>query len=294
MSKLRILYDLIMGFFFKFKAWICIICNIKPKTSCKRAGNTIVSLTSYGDRLSRCTSYAIYSMFTQSVTPEKITLWIDKKKWNDKNIPFAIQRMKGWGMLEINYCEDIRSYTKLIPALKKYPNKIIITVDDDLYYSKHVVKQLYESYLNNKKNIHTFGVSIPNYINNKLSPYKNWNNYFYYSDILINNNSNALALGFCGILYPPSIFDQEIFNKSVYMNYSSSADDIWFYIMSLRLNIGKTLVNSSNIHFYLIDLIYQKTHIKSNLREINEIKSNANDISLSRLLQYYNLNIAIQ
>lgn len=293
MNKLRILYDLIMGLYFKSKAWICITCNIKPKISRIKAENTIVSLTSYGDRLSRCAPYAIYSMFTQNVTPEKITLWIDKYKWNDSNIPFFIRRMKGWGILEINYCEDIRSYTKLLPALQKYSEKIIITIDDDLYYSKSFIKELYEPYLKKRDNIYTYGVNIPTFYKNELLPYSDWKVNLYKQKNKIENNKNILAYGFCGILYPPGIFDDEIFNRHVYMKYCVTCDDIWFYIMSLRMGINKTLINSQTVHFYLIDLIYQKTNRKSCLRDINSGSGKNNDIALSNLLSYYKLKIEL-
>lgn len=291
MNKFRILYDLIMGLCLKFKAWICIIYNIKPKTSPKRAENTIVSLTSYGDRLERCTPYAIYSMFTQSVIPEKIALWIDKTKWNDNNIPFAIKRMKEWGILEINYCEDIRSYTKLLPALRKYPEKVIITIDDDLYYSKSFIQELYESYLKRQNNIQTYGINIPTFCGDQLLPYSKWKVNLYKSNNKIINNNYVLAYGFCGILYPPHIFDNEIFNKDIYMKYCATCDDIWFYIMSLRMGINKTLVNSRVVHFYLVDLIHQKMNTASSLREINSGSGKNNDIALFRLLDYYKLSI---
>lgn len=38
----------------------------------------------------------------------------------------------------------MRSYTKLIPCLVKYPNDSIITVDDDILYTRDTIKRLVE------------------------------------------------------------------------------------------------------------------------------------------------------
>lgn len=43
--------------------------------------------------------------------------------------------------------KDIRSYKKLIPILKKYPNKIIVTADDDVIYKKDWLERLYKDHL---------------------------------------------------------------------------------------------------------------------------------------------------
>ena len=45
--------------------------------------------------------------------------------------------------IEINICDHKwRSCNKLLPTLKKYPNDIIITVDDDVAYPKDCIMQL--------------------------------------------------------------------------------------------------------------------------------------------------------
>lgn len=285
MKKVRILYDLLLGFYCKFKAWICIMCNIKPVITKEKAENTIISLTSYGGRIKRCAPYAIFSMYTQNMIPGKITLWIDKTKWNKTNLPFFIRRMMNWGLLEVNFCDDIRSFTKLLPALRKYPDSIIITIDDDLYYSKSFVRTLYKSYLKNKNGIHTLGGIIPTHKEKILQPYSQWKGCTKTYD-----NVFLLALGFRGILYPPHTFDEEIFNKDVFMKYAATCDDIWFYVMSLRMNKRKILVTGHSVHHYLIDLLYQKLHIRSGLRDVN-IKYHYNDFAMVELLNYYNLSI---
>ena len=92
----------------------------------------IVSLTTYGKRL-----YDVYlpieSIMQGSLKPNRIILWISEDL-KGKELPITLQRQQKRG-LDIRYCKDIRSYTKLVPALKCFPNACIITIDDDLIYN---------------------------------------------------------------------------------------------------------------------------------------------------------------
>ncbi len=38
--------------------------------------------------------------------------------------------------------------------IEKYPNAIIVTADDDLYYKKHWLKELYELYVSKPGYVH--------------------------------------------------------------------------------------------------------------------------------------------
>ena len=114
---------------------------LKPITS----ANLVVSMTSYGYRVEKSSPYALYSILQQSHLPNRIVLNINQEKWNDENIPALLKKLQKVGV-EINYTEDIGPHTKFIPALKKYPNDIIITADDDVYYDKGMIDELYRGY----------------------------------------------------------------------------------------------------------------------------------------------------
>lgn len=66
-------------------------------------------------------------------------------------------------MFEIQFCKDIRSFAKLIPALKCYSDKLSVTVDDDLYYSLKILEKLYNRYTNNPNKIFVLKFSIPTF-----------------------------------------------------------------------------------------------------------------------------------
>ena len=94
----------------------------------------------------KCSIYDFFN-FKQTVEPEEIVLWLDYDNWNKDNLPFSLRRMIEWKRLKVMFCKDIRSYTKLIPALEEYSDKAIVTVDDDVYYSSNLIYGLYKQYV---------------------------------------------------------------------------------------------------------------------------------------------------
>lgn len=101
-------------------------------------GNTeiIVSLTTYGRRLYRV-HLTIESLMQQSMKANRIVLWLSDE-FKD-TLPQTLLKQTKRG-LDIRYCKDIRSYTKLVPSLREFPEATIITVDDDIIYEYDVLK----------------------------------------------------------------------------------------------------------------------------------------------------------
>lgn len=112
-----------------------------------RAEKVIVSLTSYDLRINEA-KYAIYSLLNQSFPPDKLILWLDEDSFprREKDLPRDLLELRDFG-LTIDWCENLRSYKKLIPALEKYPDDIIVTADDDIFYRPDWLKILYDAHL---------------------------------------------------------------------------------------------------------------------------------------------------
>lgn len=71
---------------------------------------------------------------------------VDEFPNKEEDIPNNVLNFKNNG-LTIKWCEDIKSYKKLIPALNEYPNDILVTADDDIFYPEYWLKNLYEGHL---------------------------------------------------------------------------------------------------------------------------------------------------
>lgn len=240
----------------------------------------IISLTTYSKRI-----YDVYltieSLFRQTFKPNKIILWLAENEFNNFNIPNLLKILQNKG-LEIAFYKDIKSYKKLIPTLKKYPNDIIITVDDDIIYPIDFIEKMYKEYLEDKSCIYYYIGHKIKIINNKIMPYSNWE--FNYQGE--EKSYLTLPTGVGGILYPPNIFPAEIFDEELFIKLAPKADDIWFKAMSLKNGVKCKKVK-------LNEEFYKKfIQIKSGqdiALYLENLVQNENDKQLRNIFNYYNL-----
>ena len=245
----------------------------------------IVSLTSYSERVTNSLPYSLYSLFTQTKLPNRIILFLDNITWNNNNLPPIIKHFKSLG-LEVMFCEDYRSYKKLIPALKLFPNNPIITVDDDIYYDSKLIENLVEEYsMSDKKTVICHWACIQEERNGSFIPYSQWQDSQYG-----NEYSMYSPFGGDGTLYPPHIFDAEIFNDKVFMLLAPSADDMWFWLMEYRCSVNVKLMKNAlelkNLNVNQVNLLEEKN---STALYFQNCVHGQNDIQFEKLLEYYKL-----
>ena len=118
-------------------------------TENKRDVKIIVSLTSFPERMEDI-QYTLYSLLNQEFKPDELILWLSQEEFpnKEKDLPQVVLKFRENG-LQIKWCENLYSYKKLIPTLKEYKNTncIIVTADDDIYYEKNWLLELYKSHL---------------------------------------------------------------------------------------------------------------------------------------------------
>ena len=249
----------------------------------KRTPRFIVSLTSYPERINNDVHYCLYSLLNQSLKPDEIILWLAIEEFPNKefDIPEQILKFKENG-LTIKFTHNIKSYKKLIPALKEYPDDVIITADDDIYYDKHWFEKLYNEYLNNNKCIlchRAHKIKIDS--NKKIEPYKYWNK-------MINDNTSSYLNFFTGgggVLYTKSLLYKDILDENLFTKLAPNADDIWFWAMAV---LNKTKIKIVNDPFNkMIPVNYEREHGQDGYTTLYASNIVQNDIQLNNLLNYY-------
>ena len=185
----------------------------------------IVSLTSHGDRV--LDAYlAIETIMQGTVKPNRIILWLPKDKVVN-SIYFENQQKRG---LDMRYVDDIGPHTKLLPALKCFPEDIVITIDDDIFYKPDMIERLLLSYRNDPFSIHANRVALMTKDKNgNLNSYLKW----ILSDFPQGELKNKIIIGVEGCLYPPHSLSEEVFNEDVIRELCPTADDIWFTAMAM-------------------------------------------------------------
>ncbi len=256
-------------------------CCMKDKNMLKpikREVPVIISLTSYAERFSEL-DISLYSLFNQSFKPDRIILWLSDE-YTLSRLPYSISRFIKNG-LEIRFVKDIRSYTKIIYALKEFSEAIIVTADDDIYYPKNWLKKLYYSYLANPEDIQVHRahrIEIGKH-------YESWEKHVKEESARFDN----FLTGVGGVLYPPKCFSSEVFREDVFLKNAPYADDIWLWIMAL-LNSRKIRVVKNHIRTLTCVNIFRQ--IFKNSKSLYEYNSaGGNDEQLENLMKLYGRNV---
>lgn len=289
-NKIGIIKDIFMGNLMKLKVIYDICLRKAIDVSPQRDTTIIVSLTSYGKRVKGSVIYTIYSLLKQTVQPERIVLWLNEKEYSDKNLPVKLRFLCKYG-LEIRYCRDIRSYTKIIHSLSAFPDKHIITADDDIYYTRDFIDEFLKAHQQNPHAIITGIAKMPILKGDEKhpTPYITWPEYHHVSVSFKYDKTKIFPLGIGGVLYPSNIFDDEVLNESIFTSLCPKADDIWLYIMGLRCKTEKMILTESQISYYHTDLLRQY-FTKDRLTAKNRLEGE-NDIQLQALLSHYNISL---
>jgi len=195
----------------------------------------IVSFTAIPSRFSSL-HLTIKSLLKQSKLPKKILLWVDEK--SGKKLPSKVLKLQN-DIFEIHTSPYTFSHKKLIHTLKLFPDDIVVTVDDDLIYDKYLIENLYKSHLENKDVVIGNRCREITYKNNKLLPYIKWP--FRDEKGSIKEEKNLMPVGAFGILYPPHILSEIVFDMDLLQKLSPKSDDLWFKTCTL-LNGKKSIV----------------------------------------------------
>lgn len=290
--KVQLLCDTIVGNLLKLRVNYDLYVRKQVSMSSQVEPMLMVTLTSYGHRLRKSVQYTLYSLLKQTLRPAKIVLWVDVGEFASESLPMGLQVLQRYGVEIREYPPQIRSYKKLIPALEQFPEYHHIIVDDDLYYSSNFIQTLWEEHQKQTEAIVSLAVTIPVFAEDgkTIIPYKQWPQYVAPGQELIYNPKTLMQLGYGGILYPNGTFDDEVLKDFLYTKLCPMADDLWFYIQSVRLGIPKRVPIGSSVKYYQIDLIRQVLS-KDRLHDTNYTQGQ-NNTQLDNLLVYYNLRIA--
>lgn len=218
-------------------------------TKTKRPQEVIISMTSHPGRI-KSAHYTIWTLLQQDVLPDRVILWLAREQFPDeKGIPDEILELQKFG-LEIGWYHDIRPYKKLIPVLKEYPNALAVTVDDDWFYRKDMLRVLLEAHEKYPDEVicHTATRVRFDEADNLVTAECKPGTSSYFNKIL----------GSGGILYPANGLDDQVFNEELFMEAAPTNDDIWFWAMAVKKGTKIRLPENALGNEVMTDVEYQR------------------------------------
>ncbi|NDW04372.1 glycosyltransferase family 2 protein [Jiella pacifica] len=183
----------------------------------------IVSLTSYPPRF-HLLPLTLKCLLSQSVRPDAVILWISHED-RDRLTP-RILRLQEFG-LTIRFCEDLRSYKKIVPTLREHPESFVVTADDDACYERDWLKGLVDGWRHDDEVVCHRAHRIRLHEDGLPRSYGGWD----WETRSQEASPLIFPTGGGGVLYPPAVFAPDVCRQDLFMTLCPSADDVWLYWM---------------------------------------------------------------
>jgi len=198
-----------------------------------RSPKIIVSLTSFPARI-EYVHQTIRSILLQTLKPDMVILWLAREQFpkGESSLPFSLRALCKYG-LTIRWCEDLRSYKKLIPTLREYPDDIIVTTDDNGIYERDWLEILYTAYLD------SLNERKPRICCHRITKFDkdsdgNWFTIGGSKSVYKRPSYLHKLVGVGGVLYPPHSLHPDVLDVKLFQKLAPTNDDIWFWLMAVR------------------------------------------------------------
>lgn len=272
------LFNILLPVFFKFRITL-------PKLSLSNKSSLIVSLTSFPERINKI-NLVIESILYQTKKPDRIVLWLSSVEFSTKHsLPVDLLNLEKRG-LEIRFCEaNLMPHKKYFYTMKEFPNSIIVTVDDDMFYPPNLIKNLLAAHENYPNSI-ICPITMHMFLKQgKIAKYSDWQ-YIYYNT---EPSNLLLTMTGSGCLFPPNSLHLNAFNEELICKYALKTDDIWVKIMSLKAG-RKVMSIAGNYFDFPIQVIHKRNASKL---ETYNIEFGNNDKVLENLIETFNIDVTI-
>lgn len=239
----------------------------------------IGSLTSYPARITTV-HRVIETILNQSVSLDKVILYLADEQFPDRQLPQTLTDLAKNGKFEVRWwARDIKSFKKLIPALKEFPDDNIVTFDDDILYPPNIIERLIKKHQKYPHAICGCRIRLITSKNGDIGEYKTWKRCKKWRLFLYGGKPKFrnLATTGGGTLFPPHSLHPDVFRDDIFMDLCPTTDDLWFCAMAI-LNGTKTAPAGSSEKITVIEesqteaLMYDNTQGKKlNDKNMNNI-----------------------
>lgn len=250
--------------------------NIKKKSiSSPEEADYVVSLTTYPARVGNVWR-VIEMAANQRGIKEKyaICLYLIKSEFEGIDLPAKIKELQARGLTVKFNEENLKCHNKYFYAFKDYPEKTVITIDDDLQYNHHTISGLI------KKNKEYPKCIIYNRGNRilKNEPYNNWP----FVENLACPQHDVFPTGVGGVLYPPHCCNRFVTDMEVIKKTCLRADDLWLNFMS-RLNHTKVVQTGLKSTYMVLPDTSQQTAL---WLVNNDVVQVGNDVQINEITKW--------
>lgn len=236
------------------------------------SSNVIVSLTSFPERINTVW-ITITTILHQTIKPSKIILWLASEQFvnGERDLPENLLSLKEYG-LTIRFCDNLYPHKKYFYTMRENPDAIVITVDDDVFYPEYLIEELLKEAKKHPKTVCcTWAHRIVIDNSGNIAPYEQWEHG------VTNSNQpeiHILPVGIGGVLYPPHVLDERVFDKKKIFEIALKTDDLWLKTMEILKETKAVRISKNYRQTYFSVLHTQNTGLyKRNVGELHNNKA---------------------
>ncbi len=207
---------------------------VKFKPLIDEKDKPIISLTTFPLRINNLWM-VVYCLFNQTLRPGKIILTLSKQEFPNEydQFPNSLKCFLNKGLEVIFVDENLKPHNKYFFTFQKYPNRDIITVDDDLLYYSDTVERLVILHKEHPQSVCSNRIQKISLNSVNFEKTENWL-HIYSSSKPSHYN---FALGYGAVFYPANFKSPLLFNKEKIKSLSLLADDLWLKSIEILADI---------------------------------------------------------
>ena len=241
----------------------------------------VVSLTTHPFRILSL-HLVIKSLLKQEILPGKIFVCLTEQEFPGgfDALPAQLKELTLHGVEIVFTSGNIRSHNKYFAAFKRFPDKIVITVDDDFLYHKDTISRLMRLNQLFPSAVCANRVRVVTIKDRKIMTYPHWKRLVPEQDA---ESDLYQAMGWAGVLYPPRVYDNTIFDVDTFQRIAPFSDDLWLKAVQLKNGIKVAVAKGFFVH--PVEILPTQ---KISLKHLNEDKK-MNDVQLRQLDEHFGL-----
>ena len=245
----------------------------------KRMEKVVVSLTSFPPRFANI-HLTLKSLLLQSEKPDRIIVYLG----SDSSRELFTNEMLDLEQYGIEYRIDsernLKSHKKYFYAMQEFPNDVVVTADDDVYYPSNWLSSLIQSYKKFPNAVSARRVHLMKKNRNDLAFYNYWEDQ---CRRLKTPCFSLIATGCSGILYPPHCLKPIAFDETIFRKICFDADDIWLKCMEVLNDVPVVWVYN-----WEVDPQDVAVSTKGALSSLN-VDCRKNDAYLHNVMDYFKI-----
>mgnify|MGYP006885778633 CR=1 FL=1 len=205
-------------------------------------GDTVISLTTHGTRL-KSAAAAIASLLVGNVHLP-VHLWLDPVDFHAR-WPEALRGLADRGLQVHESSGGLGPHTKYYGTFQRYPDRNVITVDDDVLYPRTFAQKLIDD--PSDTTITAYRAHRVVLDEEGIAPYRRWKPVKSPGPSVLN-----FATGVDGVRYPREMVQFVAQRGTEFLDLAPRADDVWLNHCALRAGFPVQLVAERSANFPLV------------------------------------------